>query len=377
MERRQFLKLSAVGAVATITPTIARSAPITYRDSFDLTVDRADKEMIDGIPIFGIFFMEDGKNPPPVLRAREGETIEIRITNRDNRPHGFAITGVPQASIASIPPNGGVVTKRFVAPVGGSYLFHDPINAPVNRLLGLYGGFIVAPKLGTTLAGSPTPFSRNSQTNEVRALFDALGAHTRFPGNQWDPNDAARDKVWMFSQIDPLLCQRIDRGEYVDGASVAASFLPRYFVINGLSGFDTADHDEIDDPKHEAARAIMIRGREGQPTLIRSMNAGIVTHSPHIHGNGIFDLTRQVGDTVACSSNIYEVDTWTMAPLARKDVLLPFNKPVDIPDAAWPPEQEPFPLRYVMHCHTEMSTTAGGGNYPQGLTTHWEMTGHL
>jgi hypothetical protein len=30
-----------------------------------------------------------------------------------------------------------------------------------------------------------------------------------------------------------------------------------------------------------------------------------------------------------------------------------------------------------MHCHTEMSQTAAGGNYPMGLVTHWEMTGAL
>ena len=53
-------------------------------------------------------------------------------------------------------------------------------------------------------------------------------------------------------------------------------------------------------------------------------------------------------------------------------MLLPFERPADA--AVWPPKQEPFPMRYVMHCHTEMSNTAGGGNYPQGLVTHWEMT---
>ena len=376
MERRQFLKMSAAGVTASLAPTIARSAPMTYRNMFELTIYSGHKELIDGTSVFGIFFMEGEVQPPPILRAREGEPIEIRIINRDARPHGFAITGIPGASIAYIP-SGGVETARFVAPLGGSYLFHDPINAPTNRLLGLFGGFIVAPQYGKTPAGSPTPFSHNCQTTEVRALFDALGRTARFPGNQWDPNDDARDKVWIFSSIDPLLCQRVERGEDVTPASAYATCLPRYFQINGLSGFDTADHDEIEDDKHKAARAIMIRGRQGQPTLIRTMNAGIVTHSPHIHGNGVFDLTKQVGDTVVCSNNIFDLDAWTMAPLARKDMLLPLERPPDIPDAAWPPKQEPFPLRYVMHCHTEMSTTAGGGNYPQGMVSHWEMTGHL
>ena len=296
MERRQFLKISALGAAATMAPTIAPSiavaAPITYRNMFELTIHSGRLEMVDGTSVFNMSFTEGDNSPPPVLRAREGEPIEIRIINRDTRPHGFAITGIPTASIALIPA-GGVDTARFYAPVGGSYLFHDPINAPVNRLLGLYGAFIVAPTLGTTPAGSPTPYSRTSQTPEVRALFDALGVHTRFPGNKWNPNDDARDKVWMFSAIDPLLCQRVERGDVVPGASVADTFLPRYFLINGKSGFDTADHDEIEDPAHAAARAIMIRGRQGQPTLIRSMNAGIITHSPHIHGNGVFDLTNR------------------------------------------------------------------------------------
>jgi hypothetical protein len=28
-----------------------------------------------------------------------------------------------------------------------------------------------------------------------------------------------------------------------------------------------------------------------------------------------------------------------------------------------------------MHCHIEMSQTARGGQYPQGMVTHWELLG--
>jgi hypothetical protein len=37
--------------------------------------------------------------------------------------------------------------------------------------------------------------------------------------------------------------------------------------------------------------------------------------------------------------------------------------------------QEPWPLLYPMHCHIEMSQTASGGQYPQGMITHWELLG--
>ena len=108
------------------------------------------------------------------------------------------------------------------------------------------------------------------------------------------------------------------------------------------------------------------------------MNAGLATHSVHIHGNHCMILTDSDAAGVHhLESNVYERDVWMLKPMHRIDVLLPFERPPDIPLAAWPMKEEPWPLRYVMHCHCEMSQTAGGGNYPQGAGTHWEMTGPL
>ena len=35
------------------------------------------------------------------------------------------------------------------------------------------------------------------------------------------------------------------------------------------------------------------------------------------------------------------------------------------------------PLEYPMHGHTEIDQTAAGGNYPQGMITHFIITGDL
>jgi hypothetical protein len=46
------------------------------------------------------------------------------------------------------------------------------------------------------------------------------------------------------------------------------------------------------------------------------------------------------------------------------------------PPDIWPPIEEWGPeltLSYPMHCHAEMSQTAGGGLYPNGMLAHWEM----
>ena len=364
------------GAGAALLPSVAE-AQVSSGNVIELFIDQVDAEMIDGTFVFSLMFFDAIEEGRPVVRVTEGEGVTISVTNLDTRPHGFAISGIPTASIADIPP-GATAEVSFVAPVGGSYMYYDPTLAPLNRILGLYGAFLVTPVEGRTLKGSPTPYSRATHTPAITALFDALGTTTRFKGGKWNPSDPARDKLWIFSQVDPNLNARVEAGELVPPASIVPSFVPRYFTINGLSGYDTAIHDVGSDVDWtRGAGLIMPRGRQGQPTLIRTMNAGLATHSPHIHGNHVMEMTETNLATgeMKIESNIYELDAWMMAPMMRKDMLLPFEKPGDA--AVWPPKQEPFPLRYVMHCHTEMSQTAGGGNYPQGLVTHWEMTGAI
>lgn len=377
MKRRRFLQLGAVGAVTAVClPASQGKASVTETD-FSLTIAPANAEMIDGTMVYTLAYFLGVADPHPELRVAEGSEITIMITNNDQQVHGFAIPGIPAAHIPAIEP-GASATVVFTAPAGGSYLYVDPYKAPLNRVLGLHGAFIVEPTNGTTPAGSPTPFSRAQQTPQVQAFFDALGGgHPRFPGEKWRPGDDRREKLWLFSQTDPQLNARVAAGQLVDPATVVANFLPRYFTINGLSGFDTAVHGSHSGGVSPAER-IMPSGKQGEPCLIRTMNAGLATHAVHIHGNHCMECAEsdEAGEN-SCETHVYERDVWMLKPLMRIDVMLPFERPPDIPVGKWPPVDEPFPLRYVMHCHTEMSQTAGGGNYPQGAVTHWEMTGAI
>lgn len=359
MERRRFLQYGAAGAAVMLLgeDALAQTGAIVRAT---LTIEPADVEMIDGEAVFMLLFIS-AQGVRPMIRATEGDRVTLTIYNNDARAHGFAITGVPAASIASIPA-GGSRAVTFTAPRGGTYLYLDPTRAPVYRVLGLHGAFIVAPRDPTTPTGVATPFSRTAQTPSVQRLFEALGSPGRFPGRPWI---AGRDRVWVFSQTDPALNRRVDANQAVDLSTVTANFAPRYFTLNGFSGFDAA-HDE-------ATRPV---GYIGEPLLLRVLNGGLATHAPHIHGNHVMELSSiNAAGAQVVRDNIVERDTWTMAPLDRKDVLLPFERPPDIPEAAYPMREEPFPLRYPMHCHTEMSQTAGGGNYPQGLITDWEILG--
>jgi hypothetical protein len=255
--------------------------------------------------------------------------------------------------------------SQFTAGKAGTYFYLDPMFSPVNRVLGLHGALIVEPDDDSASGGITMPYSPTDATPAIQTLFNSFGANLRFPGNKWDES---REKIWMFNQIDVRWCQRAANGEIdaVAASEFVNDFRPRYFTLNGLCGID-ACHDKDTCPT----------GKVGEPLLIRCLNAGLASHSPHIHGNHVFMLTESKGASgiISYNDNVIERDVWKMESGTILDCLLPFTAPPDVPPGAWPPKQEKFPLRYPMHCHNEISQTAAGGSYPMGLVTDWHIEG--
>lgn len=414
MKRREFLRfggaglaastvaVAPLGSAATAACTAGQACPI-QPGTIDLRIDDKRIMMVDGkffnflafkrTDVGGLDFMVPG----PVLRIREGDTITIRVRNDRPEPHGFNITGIPEATIDCILP-GETNCVTFTAPTAGTYIYYDgsrnarePVTAPamLYRVLGLHGALVVHPVISHTDAGSPTPFSKSTHTPALVALFDALGSCERFKGGadgkwkgcQLDQDYSFQEKIWLANQIDPKFNNLITATGITQSSmllNILGNFLPRYFTINGRSGFDLASGDDV-----------LARNYIGEPTLVRCINAGLCHHATHIHGNHMMELAQADVATGAIEvrDNILERDVWNLWPMQRRDMLLPYEVPPDIPfrnpvtgaDIALADAvvEEPFPLRYVMHCHTEMSQTAAGGNYPQGLVTHWEILGPL
>jgi len=368
MRRRDFLAYGSASALLALylqnqDAVAQKSSPGVV--AAELHLEEIYEELIDGEVVFALAFRDPvTRIIRPPLRARQGDTVRIKLVNKTRVPRRFAITGVSAASSALIPA-GRSATVRFTAPVGGSYIYHDNSQGAVGRVLGLHGPFVVLPKNGKTLAGSETPYSKARLTTAASAVFDALGKTARFPGDPWLPNLASRERIWLMSQIDPAINRAAEQNQAIDQYGLRNQFKPRYFTLNGLSGYDSS-HDAATVPE----------GYVGEPCLVRTMNAGLNTHGPHIHGNHVFLLSDTLVDgKVAVNTNVLELDTWMLKAMDRKDILLPFERPQEIPLAAWPPREEPWPLLYPMHCHIEMSQTAGGGNYPQGIVTHWGLLG--
>ncbi|MHB8763915.1 MAG: multicopper oxidase domain-containing protein [Deferrisomatales bacterium] len=436
VNRRDFLRYGTfglaafgLGSVTGIPGYFRREAHAELPPRFDLdgpisiSMEEAMFEMVDGIRIYHWAFRDPAgtmRIPGPVLFVTEGDMVRIDVANRfpqgHTGVHSFGIPGIPGAESGPIPV-GQTARVEFPAPTAGTYLYLDTTNAPVNMAMGLHGCLIVMPRRGNTPYSNPSP--------AVQQLFDEFGFRNwapgkgsdHFPGHPWDP---ARQWLWFSFNVDPLMNAAIRTNPNFNAATFVRDSRPQYFMMNGKAGaFGSHPPD------------VFVEGNVGQPALIRMVHAGVFHHSMHIHGNHAYmlaenntfgrpdrvgaapltdelDLPRNFG----VHDNLAWLDTWRMQPGDRKDVLVPFILPPDIPvdrdvdpansaltvaeraarlhgtlrngqplstraAKAWPILEETFPMDFPMHCHNEPSQTAAGANYPGGVVTHWGFKGDI
>lgn len=416
MKRRDFIKFSAggltvlaVGSMGGWTKVLRGAqahASGLLTSGVGLEMVEASAEMVDGVEVpMWAFKLGEGhaghasvagaRIPGPVLVALEGDRVNLHIMNKISQggAHGFAIPGVSLkhngSNVSEITiAQGGMEEVEFTAPAAGTYMYLDPLNAPVNRVMGLHGALVVLPNP----IGNNTPYSGLSGSHSVRRLFDDLGTAAHFPGNPWDPN---RNAVWVFNVVDPVKAAAVTgSSSAMPAATFLNGFLPQYFTLNGKSGFFSAQHGHDPGADHDghdgftlgifnAQGNISLHGTVGQPLVIRCLNPGLMWHSPHIHGNHVYPIARSNildGQDPEILTNLTMLDTWTLPPGEVMDLLHPFIAPPDIPANFWSRfnsgiNDELFPLLYPMHDHNEISNTAAGGNYPQGLATHWQIDG--
>jgi FtsP/CotA-like multicopper oxidase with cupredoxin domain len=318
--RRSFLGRGAAGVAAAATGGMLYSHSRAHAQHVDvrLFVNDGVLALPRGRSLYHWSFGDtpDAPSMPGrVIRAVEGDTITVSVTNTLDEPHSFAIAGV--ADSGPIAP-GATATVSFDAPRAGTYVYGDALNSPVNRVLGLHGALVVMPA-----GAADVPF---------------VGG-PRF----------VRQFVWVFSCLDPRWSERARSGRAID----PGSFEPRVFMINGRFGDFSSK-----------ARDTAPHGRVGEPALIRMINAGLTVKSIHFHGNHVRVLTRNgAPPVVPMNKDTVFVDRGDVV-----DVLLPFNAPPD----AYPPVRT---STYPVHDHEEMTQTLHGGLYPNGLLTDWELEG--
>jgi hypothetical protein len=298
--------------------------------------------------------------PDRTIIAESGSEIRLRITNRLNQPHAFEIAGVVSETFG---PAGSATATRdlvFPAPAPGTYIYHDPTDAPVNRVLGLHGILVVVP--------AANPWTLDGHEGEFERQF-----------------------LWNFHDIDPEWGRRAQLGATIDPSRTPA--LPRYFTINDRAGvYSVAASPDpainlrtLQDIKPGGhVRRIDVRDFSdtsvGTGQLIRLANTGVAVHQPHWHGNHVWTIA--VDNVVLSRDSITmneeghpRVQMWEdvveLAPLLTRAVMLPIKRPPDVLDDVFAAQQCEY--AYPMHCHAEMSQTAAGGLYPGGQVTDWRL----
>jgi hypothetical protein len=482
MKRRDFIRITASGLAVLamgsgLGPIFRRSeAHAADAINFALDITEVQHEMVDGKLLYSwAYAVKEQINdetvqvpslPGPTLFVRQGQAVNVTLTNTmSNRPsgeaHGFAIFS-KNAVVFQSPPLAAGQTTQFTIPgtlAPGTYLYEDPVNRPVGRVLGLHGVLVVMPAATyqiypDTAPPAPgfSPYGVLAAGHPVGELFSDLGQEAHFPGEPWLPS---RQVIWVFSEIDPKF-NEMAMTQLINPTVFERDFLPQYFTVNGRSGYFASEdhthgtthvHVDFNQPLSYILSSQMesaLMGKVGQPILIRNVAAGLDTHSPHTHANHAYILAVD-GNIQGLNldangfpvngnpSNlgVWWVDTWTMLPEDRKDVLYPMITPPDIPAAenlpadltaaellvydtwaklkkgAWHPTDNPegsqemmalvpgqppqdlnlahppgapgefTHMGFPMHSHQEISQCAAGGNYPMGQIVHIMFTGYV
>ncbi|SFW31177.1 multicopper oxidase domain-containing protein [Nitrosovibrio sp. Nv17] len=77
--------------------------------------------------------------PGPTLFVRQGDTIQVTVTNNTDKPAGFRVPGLATHGATQAPPHGGTLSYSLTAGKTGAY----PYYGEGQELLGLFGAIVV------------------------------------------------------------------------------------------------------------------------------------------------------------------------------------------------------------------------------------------
>lgn len=281
MKRRTFLASMAAGgsafALSGLTVLLPRQAEAATV-SVNLVAEGAYKTMVDGVSLYTWQFRDTGGSGPGALASglvvREGDTVNVTVTNNLDRAINFVIPGV-LANTASVNP-GASRTYSFAAPAAGSYFYTDGVNGEIGRAMGLAGPLVVMPANGSNTLYSGGP------------AFD-------------------RQYTLVLSEFDDRLNAAVAAG----GGYNMANYEPNYFFVNGLSFPNT---------KNDADTLVAMN--VGQNVALRFINAGCIIDPMHFHGYHVQVASRNRTPV----TNIIDKDTVLVDLGECVDVILPVNQ---------------------------------------------------
>src|SRR6266542_1412337 len=242
--------------------------------------------------------------PGPVLCATQGETVVVNLTN--TLPERTSIVfpgqdaevtasgGVAGVLTTEAGIGGGTVSYSFTAGSPGTYLYESG-TAPSKQVeMGLVGALVVRPNTANCPA--------------VAGTDCADDAATRF--------DPKKEYLLLLNEIDPDLHHAVETGGTYD----VNALHNRYFAINGREFPDTIQDNGtalLPNQPYGALVRLQPTAAGEPPTLLRMLNAGLLNHPFHPHGNHTREIAQD-GRLVASTEHFGE----TVGSGQTKDYLL-------------------------------------------------------
>lgn len=240
---------------------------------FEMTIEEVTLDVAPGFKTK--VWAYDGQVPAPLIRVKEGDTVELKLTNNSTLNHtihwhgiyqtkSWRSDGVPDVTQKGIEP-GESFTYRFIADKTGSLWYHCHVNVPEHvGTRGMWGPLIVDPK-------KPTPLEKK----------------------------VTKDAILMFSGWNPEVAD-----EYGEGGHPNEPI--SYFSINGKSF-----------PKTQPLRV-----KEGDVLRLR-LYAATIPVAFHLHGHDVL-VTHK--DGLPLDEKV-EMDVLPMQPGERYDVIIKMDNP--------------------------------------------------
>jgi Multicopper oxidase len=259
--------------------------------------------------------------PGPVLCATQGETVVVNLTN--TLPERTSIVfpgqdaqvtasgGVAGVFTTEAGIGGGTVSYSFTAGSPGTYLYESG-TAPSKQVeMGLVGALVVRP----STANCPA----------VAGTDCAYDAATRF--------DPKKEYLLLLNEIDPDLHHAVETGGTYD----VNALHNRYFAINGREFPDTIQDNGtalLPNQPYGALVRLQPTAAGEPPALLRMLNAGLLNHPFHPHGNHTREIAQD-GRLVASTEHFGE----TVGSGQTKDYLLRWDDPDN-----WNPNTNQLPV---------------------------------
>lgn len=151
-EESNFERIEDIGADAAVLPTTPKAPNVDGIVRISLTVNEVISEIAPGI--YYNYWTFSKQVPGPMLRIKEGDTVELSLANDPSSLHHHnidlhAVTGPGGgATLTDVMP-GETKTFRFKALNPGLYIYHCAMpNVSTHNSHGQYGLILVEPKEG-------------------------------------------------------------------------------------------------------------------------------------------------------------------------------------------------------------------------------------